>query len=298
MNARLERQEKQGAKQDKALSIQHLLQQEQQTQLDQATALPALSLKPQTDTQDHGQAATREAYGGLAGIQASTGPVQLKGTGSTGTHAEAGTKSKVSGDDHSVSATAEAGASAGAHATGQVKLPAVELQAEANIETATKLAAKAGAKADITGVSAEAAASATVGAHAGAKGSAKVGGLVGADGEVHADAGAQATANGKVSLKLDDVSASGALQAHAGASAGASGTAGVEVNGKRLFAARGKVEASVGAGGKIGGEFSFKDGKLVIGGELGACLGVGGGVDVGIEVDFGAIGDAIVGLFK
>lgn len=296
MNARLERQEKQSNKHDKALTLQHLLSSEQQTQLDQATALPSTSLK----APDHGQSATREAYGGLAGIQASTGPIQQKGNGSAGTHAEAGTKSKVTGDDHSVSATAEAGASAGAHATGHIKLPAVELQAEANVETASKLAAKAGAKMDKTGVAAEADASASVGAHAGAKGSAKVGGVVGAgaDGEAHADAGAKAAAKGKVSLKLDDVSASGALQAHAGASAGAGGSAGVEVNGKRLFAARGKVEASVGAGGKIGGEFSFKDGKLVIGGELGACVGVGGGVDVGIEVDFGAIGDAIIGLFK
>lgn len=277
------------------------------------TADRALGFAGDVSSRDSSHDATRGAYAGLNGILSRAGggavqrktqrdrdkedqfdPADISGSGT----ATATASSHASADKSSAKAGAEAGAGAGAQ--GAVRLPGVELSADVGAQTAAKLNAQAGAHADSSGASAEAAAEASVGASAAAHGAAKFGGHVGAATNGHADAqaGARAAAGGKVSVKLDDITVSGGAQALAGASAGAGGSAGLTVGGKSLFAAKGRIEASAGAGGKIGGEFSFKDGKLVIGGQLGATLGIGGGVDLGLEVDFSAIGDAIAGLFK
>lgn len=248
--------------------------------------------------------ATRAAYGGLSGVQAladSGGLIQQAGgKDKSGASASAELTAGTQVTDHSASASASALAGAEAHATATKKMPGVELSAAVGAETAARLDAVAGAKVDKGGASASGSAEAQVGADAHAKASGKVGGDVAAAAEGHADAhaGAKAGVAGKASIRLDDVTVSGKAQAQAGVSAGAGGSAGMEVDGQRLFAARGRVEASAGVGGAIGGEFSFKDGKLVIGGQLGVCLGAGAGVDLGVEIDFPAIGKAIAGLFS
>ena len=115
-------------------------------------------------------------------------------------------------------------------------------------------------------------------------------------GSYEALAGASAEAEGKVELGLGGISAKGKAEAFAGAKIEGKLGANLSYKGKTLLKIGGKLEASAGVGGKIEGEFTFKDGKLVIGGSLAATLGLGGGGSLKVEVDFKEIGNAMLSI--
>ncbi len=112
------------------------------------------------------------------------------------------------------------------------------------------------------------------------------------------EAGAKAEAGGEVSIGMQGIAISGQAEVGAGASVKAGGSTELGYKGKKIFSMEGSVSASVGVGAKIGGTFSFKGGKLVLGGALAATLGLGAGVDFKVEVDFKAIAEAIGDLVK
>jgi hypothetical protein len=137
-------------------------------------------------------------------------------------------------------------------------------------------------------------------AFAGAKseGEATIGlkaGQLGFDGKAtyEAMAGAEAGAEGKVSIGLSGISASGKAEAFAGAKVKAGAEASLTYHGKILVKISGELEASAGVGGTIEGEFTVKNGKLVISGQLAATLGLGAGAMGSVEIDFNAIAEAI-----
>jgi uncharacterized protein YukE len=119
---------------------------------------------------------------------------------------------------------------------------------------------------------------------------------------------AQATAEGKYSAGYFEASGKG--EAYVGAEAGVKGsigTDGVHVGGEAFAGVKATTEghasvAGVGVGGSaeawagVGAEAHFdagmKDGKLVIGGDLGVGLGVGGKLGGQIEIDPGKVTDA------
>jgi hypothetical protein len=117
-------------------------------------------------------------------------------------------------------------------------------------------------------------------------------------GSYEALAGAEAGVEGKFSIGLHGIEAKGKAEAFAGAKVKGTAKASVNYKGKVLFKISAEAEASAGVGGEIEGEFSFSNGKLVVGGKLAAALGIGLGGGVKVEVDFFEIGSAIVDLVK
>ena len=106
-------------------------------------------------------------------------------------------------------------------------------------------------------------------------------------------AGVKGSVGGKISIGLSGIEVSGKAEAFAGASAEASGSIAWTHKGRTIFAATGTVTVDAGAGGKVEGTFSFKNGKLKISFGAKAVLGVGFGADVDAELDFIALGNAI-----
>ncbi len=177
------------------------------------------------------------------------------------------------------------------------------------VEAAAKISAFVGVAAEMKGelgfdrikkeVSAKGSVSAMAGAKAEGEASAKlIVGPVEAETKIEGEAfaGAKAEASGQAVFSPDSILLSGTAEAFAGVSASAKGSAEIGYKGRTLFSASGKVEVSAGAGGKVGGKFEFKNGKLSISGSLAATLGIGGGVDFSAEVDFIAIKDAVADL--
>lgn len=119
---------------------------------------------------------------------------------------------------------------------------------------------------------------------------------------------AQATAEGKYGVGVFEASGKG--EAYVGAEAGVKGsigTDGVHVGGEAFAGAKataeghasvagvgvgGTAEAWAGAGAEAHFDAGMKDGKIVIGGDLGVGLGVGGKLGAQIELDPGKITDA------
>ncbi|MGN9757698.1 putative T7SS-secreted protein [Streptomyces sp. SD31] len=119
---------------------------------------------------------------------------------------------------------------------------------------------------------------------------------------------AQAAAEGKYSAGLFEASGKG--EAYVGAEAGVKGsigTDGVHVGGEAFVGAKaaseahasvagvgvgGTAEAWAGAGAEAHFDAGMKDGKFVIGGDLGVAVGVGGKLGGQIEIDPGKITDA------
>ncbi|MET9832232.1 putative T7SS-secreted protein [Streptomyces sp. NPDC006385] len=119
---------------------------------------------------------------------------------------------------------------------------------------------------------------------------------------------AQATAEGK--YEVGRFEASGKGEAYVGAEAGVKGsvgTDGVHVGGEAFAGAKataeghasvagigvgGTAEAWAGAGAEAHFDAGVKDGKIVIGGDLGIGLGVGGKLGGQIEIDPGKVTDA------
>jgi len=116
--------------------------------------------------------------------------------------------------------------------------------------------------------------------------------------KVEGFAGAKAGMEGKFGVGVEGIEAKGKLEALAGVSGKVSGDTSLTVNGKVLFKVSGELEGALGAGGNVEGEFSFKNGKLVIKGKLALVLGIGGGVGLGVEIDIKEIGIAVKNAIK
>ncbi|SDO43119.1 protein of unknown function [Nakamurella panacisegetis] len=106
-------------------------------------------------------------------------------------------------------------------------------------------------------------------------------------------AGVKASVGGKIAIGLSGIEVSGKAEAFAGVSAEATGSVEWTHKGRTIFAASGTVTVDAGAGGKVEGTFTFKNGKLKISFGAKAVLGVGFGADVAAELDFIALGQAI-----
>ncbi len=120
-------------------------------------------------------------------------------------------------------------------------------------------------------------------------------GQLGFDGkaEFEAMAGAEAGAEGKVAIGLEGITVSGKAEAFAGAKVKGGASASLTYQGKILVKISGELEASAGVGGSIEGEFSIKNGKLVISGKLAGALGLGAGAAASVTIDFNTIVDII-----
>ncbi len=110
---------------------------------------------------------------------------------------------------------------------------------------------------------------------------------------IEGKAGVWGSAAGKVAISFTGVEVSGEAEAFAGVKASATGEAALKFRGKSLISAKGTVTAAAGIGGKVSGKFVLKGGKLSINFGALAVKGIGGGVDVGLDVDLYALGDAI-----
>ncbi len=192
----------------------------------------------------------------------------------------------------------------GADLAGQAKLAkeigGVELEAavKAKLSGFAGAMAEAGGKLNYsaTGMAMEGQAYAFAGAKAEGEVSAslRVGelGLEGIAG-FKAMAGAEAEAQGKMEFGFDGVEVSGKAGCFAGTKVKAEAAAQLSYQGRVFLKLSGGAEASAGVGGEVEGTFSLKKGKLVIGGRLAATLGIGGGFNAQVEIDFGVIADMV-----
>lgn len=104
--------------------------------------------------------------------------------------------------------------------------------------------------------------------------------------------GALGTASGEISIGPKGISASGSAEAFVGARATASGSATI----LRGITISGNASATAGAGANISGTFTIQGGKIVIGGQLGATLGVGTDAGFKVEVTPSEVIDAILDI--
>jgi hypothetical protein len=204
----------------------------------------------------------------------------------------------VAFDGKAVDATYNRTATAGvyANASGAVKGRYGEASYEANAKAEATASVDAKAHLDSNGLTATVGAKAGVYVEATAHGSARTPGLTFAgtelyaavDGTVHAAAQVQAEATGNVTITRHPPTAV------------VSGTAGVSAVAKvegeirasaGPFTIVGNAYASAGAEAKATGILGYEDGKLKIGGSIGAALGVGAGAGVTVEIDVGQIGE-------
>ncbi len=109
-------------------------------------------------------------------------------------------------------------------------------------------------------------------------------------------AGADASAEAKFGISLTGIVASAKAEAFAGAKAEGTLSGSIKYKGKAIFKISGKAGVSAGVGGEIGGEFEFGAGKLKIGGALAGALGIGGEIELNIEIDFALLAQAIFDL--
>lgn len=108
---------------------------------------------------------------------------------------------------------------------------------------------------------------------------------------VYAEAVAEAT--GTVAIKRNPPTA--IARGTAGASAVAKAEAEVKLS-AGPFSVVGNAYASAGAEARASGVIGYEDGKLKLGGSVGAALGLGAGAGVTVEVDVRQIGEAAKGL--
>jgi hypothetical protein len=113
--------------------------------------------------------------------------------------------------------------------------------------------------------------------------------------KVNAEVSAEAKATGKVGVELWPPKA--IAEGEVGASAVAKAEGEVAV-GFGPFKVKGTGYVSAGAEAKASGVIGFEDGKLKIGGGVGAALGVGAGANVQVEVDVGQIAKTTVDAGK
>lgn len=221
---------------------------------------------------------TKAGITGDSGLSLSPSGAEAKFSRAATAGAYAQSSGKVEGDHGTASYKAEAKVEAKASFDASAKL------------NANGLDAKVGAK---VGVSAEASVNgkletkpvkfAGVDLTAGVEGNAKV----------SAELSAEATGTAKITR--DPPTA--LLEGKAGASAVAKAEADVKVS-AGPFAVKASGYASAGAEATASGVIGYEDGKLKLGGSLGAALGVGLGGSVNVEVDVKQIGDMAVNTAK
>ncbi len=112
-------------------------------------------------------------------------------------------------------------------------------------------------------------------------------------GKIAGQAGVWGSATGKVAIGFDGVEIAGAAEVFAGVQASATGSATAKFRGKTIMSATGTVTVAAGIGAKASGKFAFKGGKLSINFGAKVVKGVGGGVEVGTEIDLIALSDAV-----
>ncbi len=150
---------------------------------------------------------------------------------------------------------------------------------------------KAGAHLGFDGVSAQVKAAAEVSVKAGVTNETKIGGVVISDkAEVYAAAKAEAKA--EVDVTFNPFAKDGKIKAKAGLGAEASAGVGAELGGGLHSASGNGADAAYGfhlgkVGAKFDGDVEFKDGKLAVGLDFGASLGVGGSFKLAIKADIG-----------
>ena len=175
----------------------------------------------------------------------------------------------------------------GAHGSAAYQVGA-KVEAEAKVDGDVKL--------DTNGLEANVNASVGVRAEASASGQLETRPLTvsgveltaGVSGNAKVSAEAEAHATGKVAVTRDPPTA--IAEGEVGASAVAKAEADVTVDaGPFSVTASGYVSA--GAEASAGGTIGFEDGKLKIGGKIGAALGVGAGGSAQVEVDVAMIGE-------
>jgi|APLak6261675434_1056106.scaffolds.fasta_scaffold02038_2 hypothetical protein len=113
------------------------------------------------------------------------------------------------------------------------------------------------------------------------------------DGRAKVTAEAVAEATGTVAIKRNPPTA--IARGTAGASAVAKAEAEVKLS-AGPFSVVGNAYASAGAEARASGVIGYEDGKLKLGGSVGAALGLGAGAGVTVEVDVRQIGEAAKGL--
>ncbi|MFT3712891.1 MAG: hypothetical protein QM817_35010 [Archangium sp.] len=114
-----------------------------------------------------------------------------------------------------------------------------------------------------------------------------------ADAHVRASAEVSAEATGTVKITRNPPTA--VARGTAGASAVAKIEGEITLS-AGPFAVTGSAYGSAGAEARATGVIGYEDGKLKIGGSVGAALGLGGGAGVTVEVDVAQIGEAAKGL--
>jgi hypothetical protein len=125
--------------------------------------------------------------------------------------------------------------------------------------------------------------------------SAQIGGVdVNAAVEGHAKASAEAVAEATGTVKVTRHPPTAIVRGTAGASAVAK-IEGDIVASAGPFSIHASAYASAGAEARASGLIGFEDGKLKLGGSLGAALGVGAGADVEVEIDVGQIAEMAKG---
>jgi hypothetical protein len=183
-------------------------------------------------------------------------------------------------------ATAGVYAGSAGSATGKYGTASYEAQAKAE----AKASVDAQGKLDSNGLTASAGAKASAGVEASISGSASakvatVGGVpinVGASGSAKVSAGVSAEATAKAQITRHPPTA--IIEGSAGVSAVAKAEANVKVS-AGPFSVTASGYASAGAEAKASGVIGYQDGKLKIGGSLGAAVGLGLGGNAGVEVD-------------
>ena len=227
---------------------------------------------------DHGSVGTRVGITGGQSLTVNGEGVQAQ----FNREATAGIYAQSSGEVSGRYGTASYDASAKAEATAYVDANGTIDSNGLNAEV--KLGARASVEAEVTGrVQSQ---SITLGGHelhAAAEGHARV----------SAEVAAEAT--GRVQITRDPPRA--IASGEAGVSAVAKAEADITVS-AGPFAVRASGYASAGAEARASGIIGFEDGKLKIGGSLGAALGVGLGGSVNVEIDVEQIKDITVDTAK
>ncbi|MEM6457131.1 MAG: hypothetical protein AAF772_18730, partial [Acidobacteriota bacterium] len=113
-----------------------------------------------------------------------------------------------------------------------------------------------------------------------------------AGGDAEAFVGSEAGGEAALTVGANGVNAEAGVEAFAGAKASASGTVGIGDEAQ----ATGEAEAWAGIGFEAEANAGFEDGKLSVGFDVGAALGIGGSLSADVELDLGEISDTFNAL--
>jgi hypothetical protein len=98
--------------------------------------------------------------------------------------------------------------------------------------------------------------------------------------------GAQASLSGEIEIGKDGIKVSGEAGAFAGLELGVKPEFSLSYEGTPLFELRTEITAALGLGAKVSGKFHIENGKVILGAQLFAALGIGGGFGFELALDF------------